>query len=325
MPPRRPEERVILTYRRQAALLRARVVSFVERRWGRMSSWRDADIDRFIADILPIVEAGQRQVASLTDAYLASLATIVLGEPQRPLGVDPDTVTTEALRGVPADEVYRRGGITVWTALSNGAPLSDAVAQGLHRVSDIASTSIQLAKTHTSRAALEKMDVVGYRRVLEGKDSCSLCKVASTQRYHAGDLLPIHGKCDCGVAPIFGTKDPGRIINQELLTELDESGEYGELLSQLEVRDARKALESAKDGAKKLKEDLDNASTPAARERIQRRLDKQVNLVRERTQRFDSVRAARRERPEIVVHQHGELGPVLGVQGQHFTGPAAVA
>jgi hypothetical protein len=27
----------------------------------------------------------------------------------------------------------------------------------------------------------------------------------------------------------------------------------------------------------------------------------------------------------VVVHQHGEIGPVLGVRGQHFTGPAEIA
>jgi hypothetical protein len=30
-------------------------------------------------------------------------------------------------------------------------------------------------------------------------------------------------------------------------------------------------------------------------------------------------------RIRVTVHHHGELGPVLGVSGQHFTGPAAIA
>jgi hypothetical protein len=54
--------------------------------------------------------------------------------------------------------------------------------------------------------------------------------VASTQRYHKGDLLPIHPGCDCGEMPLYGTDDPGQIINQQRLDATHEAVEarFGE-------------------------------------------------------------------------------------------------
>jgi hypothetical protein len=61
---------------------------------------------------------------------------------------------------------------------------------------------------------------VGYRRVLEGAYSCGLCILASTQRYHKQDLMPVHPGCDCSVAPIIGTQDPGRTINDQMVLDV---------------------------------------------------------------------------------------------------------
>lgn len=36
--------------------------------------------------------------------------------------------------------------------------------------------------------------------------------------------MPIHSHCDCGVAPIVGTDDPGRIVNRDLYRQLRENG-----------------------------------------------------------------------------------------------------
>lgn len=67
--------------------------------------------------------------------------------------------------------------------------------------------------------------IVGYRRVLTGFRSCRFCAVASTQRYHKKDLLPLHYACDCVVAAIWGTEDPGWIINRELLNRLQQDSD----------------------------------------------------------------------------------------------------
>lgn len=213
--------RIVTAYRDQAALVRARVLDFVQRTWNGLDDYRDADIDRFVAVVVPVVTGGQVQIAGLTDAYLATIETAVLGDVARPAGVPRSLITDDVMRGVPAADVYGRAGPTVWTALANGSTMTAAVAAGLDRMLATAATDLQLAKTHTSRFVLGGKDhVVGYRRVLEGRRSCGLCVVASTQRYHKDDLMPIHGRCDCGVEPIFGGADPGQVIDTSTLDGL---------------------------------------------------------------------------------------------------------
>lgn len=267
--PLSPESRrVVLTYRDQTAALRARIVRYVEANWRRLSSWRDADIDRFVQTVLPVVEGGQRTIAALTDGYLAALESSVTGATVRPVGISPRSTTTLALRGIEGAEMYRRAGVTVWAALDRGVPLPAATEQGLQRALSLATTTLQLAKTHTSQAVLaQNENVAGYRRVLEGPETCGLCAVASTQRYRSEELMPIHGGCDCGVAPIFGDTDPGRVIDPDRLQGIREelSGRFG--------------------------------------------------VPGDRINRADELRRY------VVVNQHGELGPVLGVRGQQFTGP----
>lgn len=235
--------------------VRARVQTFVSTLWGSLDGWRDADIERFAAAVVPIVLGGQRQVASLTDAYLAQLATLALGERVRPVGI-PAAVATGA-RGVDARTVYTRPGLTVWNELSQGRPLEQAVKIAHDRAVVLAGTDLQLAKTHSAQFVIDRNDrVTGYERVPDG-NACELCLLASTQRYHSGDLMPIHDRCSCDVNPIFDTEDR-HVIDPDLLDRLNAG-------------------------------DLEEARA----------------LVADR----------------LAVHEHGELGPVLAVKGQAFTGP----
>lgn len=264
--------RVVLGYRSQVDQLRARTTRFVTAAWGSLDDYRDAEIDRFAQLVAPVVEGAQVRVAALTDAYLAAYETAVYGGRVAPLGVPRDAAV--ALRGVDTVEVYRRPGVTVWTALSDGESFAGAVRKGLLRAEGLASTDVQLAKTHTSRRVLgSKGNVVGYRRVLEGGHSCGLCIVASTQRYRSEDLMPIHGGCSCSVQPIYGDRDPGQVIDPERL-----AGVHDAIAERFGAFD-----EGARD----------------------------INDITS-------------YRDVLVTHDHGELGPILGVRGQDFTGPTDV-
>lgn len=265
----RDTARIVNAYISADAQVRSRVRAFVERAWDGLDSYRDRDIDRFIRAVIPVVRGGQRQVASLTDAYLASIASEVLGAPTRHVGI-PSEVITNA-RPVSPDEVYRRPGIEVWTALSQGKPLDAAVAAGKRRALSLALTDLQLAKTHAARSVMARDNrVVGHRRVLTGSEDCGLCRVAATQRYHKDNLQPIHPGCDCGVEPIYGSEDPGQVIDPESLD------------------DTHAAVE-----------DRFGVSDATGRDLLDYR-------------KF------------LVVKEHGELGPLLTVKGQHFTGPSQI-
>ncbi|MCS5487381.1 hypothetical protein NY588_09605 [Curtobacterium flaccumfaciens pv. beticola] len=197
-----------------AAQIRDRTLAVTAARWDASPAYRDADIDRLIAQILPQVQAGQLATATLTNAYIGQAARIAGME------LVPATVNRDAIlgyRGVNSYDVYRRGAVTLYTALSNGSPFSLAVSYGLDRMLDIVATELQQAKNRQAQRALEQSGFYGYRRVLSGLENCALCAIASTQRYSKSELMPIHPGCDCGVQPVREADGPATILDPYLL------------------------------------------------------------------------------------------------------------
>lgn len=177
--------------------------------------WRDAA--PFIAQAVPLVEGAQLTVARLVDGYTATVAG------SKPVGLVASEVTDLRIGTTTAD-VYRRPFETLWSALADDKPLDVAVKAGADRLAVIAQTDVILAQRQAMATVADQSPrIVGYRRTLTGK-GCVLCAVASTQRYRSDDLMPIHDRCDCGVAPIYGTKDPGRIVNRKVLDNLQAGG-----------------------------------------------------------------------------------------------------
>lgn len=205
--------------------IRTQIEGAVRRAWGSLGSYRDADIARFASAVVPLVVAGERTVAQLTREYLVQAGA----DPDR---LDTASVTGEATRGVDPLDVYRRPGVTVWTALAGGASLDAAVTRGGVRAVSLALTDLQLARTRT----VAQVGVTRFRRTLSGLENCAVCELASQNVYYRGDLMPIHAGCDCGVEPVTVQVD---------------------------------------------------VTPPSG----------------------------------VTVHQHGELGPVLTVEGHEFTGP----
>ena len=250
-------------YTAQVKATRARVTAFAVARFS-AGQYRDADMQRFVAEVVPVVLAGRKQVSQLTDAWLAQQLTATLGQRVKPRGA----IDTDALRGVAAAEVYARPFVTVRTELSNDKALDAAVSIATQRIEKMVASDMQLAKTHTARAVFSNTDAVqAYERTLTGSKNCALCYIASTQRYYKEDLMPIHPGCDCGVAPIVDTGE--HVIYPERLKATHEA-------------------------------------------------------VADRLGTSDSGGRAADYRKQLIVHEHGELGPVLAVRGQHFAGQSVM-
>jgi hypothetical protein len=208
------EKRIILTHQEAVRQVRARVTQFVTERWNGLTSWRDADISAFVDAVLPSIESGERYIYQLTDSYLAAMARMA---GQTPLPSGKPVTGADLRNGADPATVYSRPGSTVYAALSNGKTIGEAVAMGLVRLEQMLAMDMQLAMTHAAQRHMKASPgIVGYRRVLTGAENCALCTLASTQRYHRGDLMPIHDRCDCSVAPMYGNSDPGQIINADL-------------------------------------------------------------------------------------------------------------
>lgn len=273
--------------------LRARMSGLVGALFG-AQGYRDAGADAYVAAMGPAADAAQQTMAALTDAYLTHQIGAMAGGSVAPLGVTPDLVTGDALRGVEPAEVLRRPYEQVWAALARGKDFPEAVAIGQRRAESIALTNLQLAKTHTAQAVFARNHhVVGYRRVLTGPHSCGMCVVASTVRYHRADLMPIHPACDCAIAPLMGTEDPGRTINSATLT------------------DAAHPMGTVHGGAQLYRHDdvleLGDLLEPAHR------------AIEDRFGRRATDGRSIDYRKVLLVRQHTELGPVLTVADHRFT------
>lgn len=266
---------VVVAYQRQTEQLRQRLGDLIAQLWRSLDSYRDPA--PFVGRVVPLVTGAQMRMASLTAAYLAAVRQISAGGTGTPVAVLDSRVTGAVTRnGTPLTDVYERPFHTVWRELHDlpreAGAVDRAIQAGLDQALVEARTDVQRTKALTARETFAAdRHVAGYRRVLEGARSCGLCVVASTQRYHKADLLPIHPGCDCAVAPIYGEEDPGQVIDEQRLA--------------------------------------------AAHQAVAERFGRSDASARGR----DGVPAYR---DVLIVHQHGELGPVLGVRGQGFTGPS---
>lgn len=228
--------RLDAAYVAQVKALRERLRRFVTERFG-AGGVSDADLERYVAQVVPVVLAGRRQVSALTDAWLTQTLR-ELGVDVRPTG----PIDTDSLRGVDARDVYARPFVEARTALSQGAAFEAAMAAGVARVASIVVTDAQMAKVRTVARILAGTPVVGFKRTLTGSESCGMCRVASTQVYRKADLMPIHPGCDCGVSPLL----PGDWDQAEADAQLAATHDAIQERFGASTPDARKALDYRK-------------------------------------------------------------------------------
>lgn len=189
--------------------------------WALTAGFDDASADEWTAAAVPAVIGAQVAVAGLTSARFDATSRAATGQPAPNLRIRTADVTGAAVRGgTDPSDVYLRAIVAARVAVSEGIDPVDALRRGRDRAVKTALTDLQLTRTHMSRRLVAgDPRIVGYRRQLNG-ESCALCEVASTQRYHRGDLMPIHPGCDCSVAEIYGQSDPGHVIDPDRLDQI---------------------------------------------------------------------------------------------------------
>lgn len=212
---------------RLRANISSRVEAVLRQTWTGLGSWRGDDVDRFLEMVVPIIEASQVSMASITEVYLTEVLGDLLDEVPDLPGVSADMTN---LRPVPTDEVYKRPFVETWTGLSQGQGLEAAVATGLDRLLRLAEDDLSLAHRRTALMVIDNSDrVTGYRRIIRPElargGTCGLCASAAQNVYRRRDLLPVHTRCHCEVMPIVRTtsgsiKDPGEGVNDADLTSI---------------------------------------------------------------------------------------------------------
>lgn len=193
------------------ASVRFKVLATVRALWISSPAFRDVDVDRLVARLVPMVEAGKVKVAELTSVYLAQEAALIQGVRFDPAQVDRKAI--REVRGIAPMELYRRPASTLYASLSEGKPFLSAKEAGLNRLISIVGTDLQLAKNWQARDSFAKSRTEYFQRRLSGSENCALCVVAATQRYKTDQLSPMHPGCDCGVRALRGDKDPKHSID----------------------------------------------------------------------------------------------------------------
>lgn len=305
-------EELVDSYGTSYDALRLATGDIAEQLWLELGGPDDKRALEFAEAALDLVNAATADTALLVDTYVGEYAATVTGRPPGASPLDLAEFIVDKLRDTPGLDVYRRPSLEVRRLLAEGRPYADAMAQAGRRAGAMAETDIGLA--HRA-AAVESMDanpdVDGYRRTLTGK-SCLLCMVASTQRYRNAELMPIHTRCDCRVAPLVAGTDYGRVINRELYRELKSSGELARLnranrgtsgQSRARAAERRRAQQSI-DGIGAGNQGALDLRRPANAAQLD------ADLVGGARRRLD---------PSPAIRQHGELGPVLVDERHNFT------
>ena len=196
---------------RAQAELRRTVSAIIAGIWARLGHYDQADVDPWLADALPVVAGAQSQSIALTSAFIAmSLKIPAFGV------ADPAKLAGAAVRGgTPPADVYTRPFITVWSALKNGQPWQDAVAQGQARAESAASMDVALSSratfaeaqdTVTGGLATASSDINGLRT---SAPATSARRLMERFVYHA-DASPLHNHCGCTLEPVTGFEAIGR-------------------------------------------------------------------------------------------------------------------
>ena len=228
---------LIEDYEVSVETIRQRVAAYANATWENQDDHADEAIAAWIAALTPIVTGAQQLTGTLTANYLAAFGALLeIAEAQADT-IPPEAMTTQALRGVDDQTLYRRPMIDFWDALRRGDPTAIAVAAGALRLEEIIATNLQLARTHAAQRVLTGhlgTVIIGYRRLVNGF-ACTLCTEKHTV-FSRHELLPIHVRCKCGIVPVYKDgPDPGEISygpegSDRGAPRVVQHGEYGPTL-----------------------------------------------------------------------------------------------
>lgn len=181
--------------------------------WDRLGSYDEPDVARYTDSTARAATAAREASVRLSAGFYTALGS------SPPVPVDP--------AAIPVEPATRDPFIAYWQALKSGELWADAILVGHGRAEAVGTNLVVRSARLTGDVTIAAtgQQVVGWRRVLRGT-SCAWCATVATQRYHSSDSANFgHQRCDCTVVPIYGDRDPGRVINKPVLDVLKTRGE----------------------------------------------------------------------------------------------------
>lgn len=181
--------------------LRESVRQEITRIWNGLPGHDRVNLDQWLSEVVPMVEAAQRSSVNLTQAYLAR------SRETQPVALDPLLLVGAAARnGTKPEEVYTRPFVTLWSELKEGKLWNEAAAMGLDRATSSAATDVQLSMRETlTRVGEVESRIVGYERVADS-GACAFCQEVDGAFLLSGEPMPLHSGCGCGVEAIEGER-----------------------------------------------------------------------------------------------------------------------
>lgn len=168
--------------------------------WEGLPGHDRGNLDQWLSEALPAVEAAEQQSSALTNAYIAAAL-----QRSEPFSVDLSQVTGAAIRqGTLPEAVYERPFVTLWSELGAGKDWADASSMALQRAQTLGATDVQLSMRDTMNAiqAVEP-GITGWERVAD-PSACAFCvAVNGAFTYGTSEPLPLHANCGCSATPVL--------------------------------------------------------------------------------------------------------------------------
>lgn len=176
------------------------------------------------AKVAAALRTAQRSLGGLTQSYLDETTRLTGAKVRsRRAQVERDP------RGVPAEKEWLRPFDAFLDAIDKGRDEEQARLKMLERAEVMSNDdlAIVMRKDAEDHMLANGQKVIGYRRVLHPELSttgaCGLCIVASDRLYTSDRLMPLHGRCRCGVIPVTTEWDIGDSLNNLTLADLYEA------------------------------------------------------------------------------------------------------
>lgn len=275
------------------ARIRANMAAFTLRQFHTGRSWREPDANAFVAAMTPMMAGAQQTVAAITSNYIQAIGSRIQAERARPPTAGARTLgapRSGRLRGTPP-------------RLISGARLRNGVDPRVVYTRPFVQVWTELA----DGKPLEEAVKAGERRALSIVNTdLQLAKTHSAREAVRSDANTVgfrrvpQGTYTCALCLIVSTR---RYHKEDLMPvhpgcDCDVEPVYGEF-----------------DPGPVLDEDFLQAVHDAIRRDLGEKYVSAAGTAQSTRARELSYRDI------IVVHQHGELGPIMGVRGQKFTGP----
>lgn len=195
-----------------------------------LDSWNRADIEAFIRETQPLIEAGRAEAIDLATGYIGEVAGVVPG------------MSRLTLPAPKFDEPF----LAHWHELKERQPFESARDRGAAQAEALGYDEVRNAGATRMGSATGVKTIVGWNRVIT-LNACEWCQVVATQRYHTQESATFgHHHCRCQIMPIFAGREAGvKAINSQRLQALRASGATDRVSVARERSKARERAERA--------------------------------------------------------------------------------